>query len=162
MSKSNAVAMKSAVLPAPSAAATHRRGKVDRRHAPVTVTARQETYMNRVLHKVAKQLKEEMGSDAEIMSKLHWDTEQDAPKVRLSAQAKSVLSDLMGSGVIARVIRNANAVALYNNKRTVSDRHLIYGVRVMIPDENVRDNITHDCVYHAKKFKQSYPAEDKE
>lgn len=114
--------------------------KVDRwarRRTPIGVSARQETYLKGVVAAVKE------GMDIE-------------GKVGISSQATSVVADLMAVGFMSRVMKNANALALYNKKKTLTSRDLLYGCRVLVRDAGLRDDVTNDCLASVEEYQESY------
>ena len=78
------------------------------------------------------------------------------PGVRLSKQARSVLSDLVATFFLAPVMRNANAFVAYHGKATLSPAVLRYAVRAAITDPALRDAVSTKAASHVKTFNASF------
>lgn len=104
------------------------------------------------MQKITQQIAEELGSELDTIPL----NKHGKHHMRLSKQSCSILSDLMAKGFIEKVLRSANALALYNQRNTLKPSDLLYGARVNVPDETLRGEMTAACNLHIGAFDQSY------
>lgn len=135
-------------------ATAKKRGKrASRLRAPLRVAGNQEPYMQKLAQSIA-QAHFNQGDTAFVHV-----NKRGKPTLRLSKQACSIISDLMAKGFLDKIFKSANDLALCNQRNTLKPGDLLYGARVNVLDEELREELTDQCLRHVKNFEDSYAHE---